>query len=110
MTGVDDLHAAWAKCHPNCKSLLLGDLNFDFWAPQTNRGEIITDFISEINLKDVSHKYVQQCGRQQGRGAQWTWQQQRGGALAPIPARLLHGKGIGWEVFLQCGIPAAQDP
>ncbi len=31
-TGVDDLRAAWAKCPPNCKPLLLGDLNFDFWA------------------------------------------------------------------------------
>ena len=32
-TGVDALRAAWAKCPPNCKPLLLGDLNFDFRAP-----------------------------------------------------------------------------
>ncbi len=31
--GVDDLHPAWAKCPPNCKLLLLGDLNIDFKAP-----------------------------------------------------------------------------
>ncbi len=58
-TGVDDLRAAWAKCPSNCKPLLLGDLNFDFWAPQTEQEEIIVDFIDEINLVDVSRKYVQ---------------------------------------------------
>ena len=31
--GVDDLRAAWAKRPPNCKPLLLGDLNLDFRAP-----------------------------------------------------------------------------
>jgi hypothetical protein len=61
-TGVDALCAAWAKCPPNCKPLLLGDLNFDFRAPQTKREEIIVDFIDEINLVNVSHKYVQRHG------------------------------------------------
>jgi hypothetical protein len=61
-TGVDELHAAWAKCPPNCKPLLLGDLNFDFWAPRTEREEIIADFIDDINLIDVSRKYVQRRG------------------------------------------------
>ncbi len=37
-TGVDDLRAAWAKCPPTCKPLLLGGLNFDFQAPQTESG------------------------------------------------------------------------
>jgi hypothetical protein len=58
-TGVDDLRAAWAKCPPNCKRLLLGDLNFDFWAPRTEREEIIADFIDKINLVNTSRKYVQ---------------------------------------------------
>jgi hypothetical protein len=78
-TGVDALCAAWAKCPPNCKPLLLGDLNFDFRAPQTEQEEIIVDFTDEINLVNVSRKYVQGLGRRQGRGARWTWQQQRGG-------------------------------
>jgi hypothetical protein len=78
-TGVDDLHAAWAKCPPNCEPLLLGDLNFDFRAPQTEREEIIVDFTDKINLVNVSRKYVQQRGQRQGRVAQWTWQQRRGG-------------------------------
>jgi hypothetical protein len=51
-TGVDDLRAAWAKCPQNCKPFLLGDLNFDFWAPRTEREEIIADFIDKINLVD----------------------------------------------------------
>ncbi len=58
-TGVDALRAAWAKCPPNCKPLLLGDLNFDFRAPRTEREEIIADFTNEINLVNVSRKYVQ---------------------------------------------------
>ncbi len=61
-TGVDDLRAAWAKCPPNCKPLLLGDLSFDFRAPQTEQEEIIVDFIDKINLINVSRKYVQQRG------------------------------------------------
>ncbi len=32
-TGVDELHAAWAKCPANCKPLLLGDLTINFRAP-----------------------------------------------------------------------------
>ncbi len=46
MTGVDDLLAAWAKCSVNWKLLLLGDLNIDFKAPQTEREEIITDLLN----------------------------------------------------------------
>jgi hypothetical protein len=34
----------------------------------------------------------------------------KGGTLASIPARLLHGKGVGREAFLQCGVLAAHDP
>ncbi len=62
-TGVDALRAAWAKCPPNCKPLLLGELNFDFRAPRTKREEIIADFTDKINLVNVSHKYVQGRGR-----------------------------------------------
>jgi hypothetical protein len=31
----------------------------------------------------------------------------KGGTLASIPARLLHGKEVGREAFLQCGVSAA---
>ncbi len=59
-TGVDDLRAAWAKCPQNCKPLLLGDLNFDFWALRTEREEIIVDFNDKVNfIHHLSHKYVQ---------------------------------------------------
>jgi hypothetical protein len=33
----------------------------------------------------------------------------KGGTLASIPARLLHGKGVGREAFPQRGVSAAQD-
>jgi hypothetical protein len=60
-TGVDDLRAAWATCPSTCKPLLLGlgDLNIDFWSPQTSREEAIVDLLDEINLVNMSRKYVQ---------------------------------------------------
>ena len=63
MTGVDNLRASWAKGPPNCNTLLLGDLDFDFWVPQNERDVIIADFIDKINLVNVSRNYVQQRGR-----------------------------------------------
>ncbi len=57
--GLDDLHAAWAKCPANCKPLLLGDLNIDFKAPQIEREEIITDLLDEMNFVNRSRKFVQ---------------------------------------------------
>jgi hypothetical protein len=77
--GVDDLRVAWAACPTNCKPLLLGDLNIDFRAPRTEREEIIVDFLDKINVIDTSRKYIQRKGCRQGRGARWTWRQQRGG-------------------------------
>ena len=59
MTGVDDLHAAWATCPLMCKPLLLEDLNIDFGSPRTSREEAIADLLDEINLVDMSQKYVQ---------------------------------------------------
>jgi hypothetical protein len=61
-TGVDDLHAAWATCPLTCKLLLLGDLNIDFGSPRTSREEAIADLLDNINLINMSQKYVQQCG------------------------------------------------
>jgi hypothetical protein len=78
-TGVDDLRVAWAAHPTNCKPLLLGDLNIDFRSPRTEREEIITDFLDEINVADTSRKYIQRKCRRQGRGAWWTWRQRRGG-------------------------------
>ncbi len=43
----------------NCKPLLLGDLNIDFRAPRTEQEEIIADLLDEINLIDMSCKFVQ---------------------------------------------------
>ncbi len=58
-TGVDALCAAWATCPSSCKPLLLGDLNIDFGSPQTSREEAVADLLDEINLVDMSQKYVQ---------------------------------------------------
>ena len=67
--GVDDLCDAWAKCPANCKLLLLGDLNINFGSLRSKQEEIITDLLNEMNLANMSHKFLQQIGQQQGRGA-----------------------------------------
>ena len=77
-TGVDDLRVAWAARPTNCKPLLLGNLNINFRAPRNEREEIIVDFLDEINVVNTSRKYIQRKGCRQGRGARWTWRQQRG--------------------------------
>ncbi len=43
------------------------------------REEIIADFLHEINAVDMSRKFIQCKGQQQGPGERWTWRQQRGG-------------------------------
>jgi hypothetical protein len=63
-TGVDALRAAWATCPSSCKLLLPGDLNIDLGYPRTSREEAIADLLDEINLVDMSRKYVQQRGQQ----------------------------------------------
>jgi hypothetical protein len=59
-TGVDDLCAAWAKCPANYKLLLLGDININFKAPQTEGEEIITDLLDEMNFVNRLQKFIQQ--------------------------------------------------
>jgi hypothetical protein len=61
-TGVDDLCAAWATSPLTCKPLLLGDLNINFGSPRTSREEAIADLLDNINLVNMSQKYIQQRG------------------------------------------------
>ena len=61
-TGVDDLRVAWAARPTNCKPLLLGDFNIDLGTPQTEREEIIADFLNKINVTDMSRKYIHRKG------------------------------------------------
>ncbi len=62
-TGVDVLRTAWAARPTNCKPLLLGDFNIDFRSPRTEREEIITDFLDEINVVNMSRKFIQRKGQ-----------------------------------------------
>ena len=68
-TGVDDLRTAWATRPANCKPLLMGDLDIDLRNPRSEREEAIADFLDDINVVDLSRKFVQRMGRQQGLGA-----------------------------------------
>ena len=68
-TGVDDLPATWALCPDTCKLLLLGDLNINLRDPRTEREEVITNFLNDIIIVDISWKFCQRMGRRQGLGA-----------------------------------------
>jgi hypothetical protein len=72
-TGVEDLRVAWDSCPENCKPLLLGDLNINLRDPRSEREEIIANFLDNVNVVNVSQKFRQRMGRQQGLGAWWTW-------------------------------------
>ena len=110
-TGVDDLRVAWAARPTNCKPLLLGDFNIDFRTPQTEREEIIADFLDEISVADTLRKYIQRKGRRQGLGARWTClAAAEGGMVVPLPSRLYHGQGGGHKGISECGLSAAWVP
>ena len=46
----------------NCKPLLLGDFNINLGTLQTEREEIIADFLDKINAIDTSRKNIQRKG------------------------------------------------
>jgi hypothetical protein len=61
--GLDDLHAVWAARPTNCNPLLLGDLNIDLGAPLTMQKEIIANFLNDINVANMLHKFFHQHGQ-----------------------------------------------
>jgi hypothetical protein len=63
----------------DCSPLLLGDLNINLQDPWTEWEEAITDFLDNVNVVNMSRWFQQRHGFRQGLGAQWTWQQQKGG-------------------------------
>jgi len=99
MTGVDDLLTAGAARPTNCKLLLLGNLNIDFRSPQTEREEIIVDFLDEINIVDTSHRFNQHKGQRQGHGARWTWRQRRGRRWYQSQPDYIMARGVNTTAF-----------
>jgi hypothetical protein len=102
-TGVDDLRTAWAACPTNCKLLLLGDFNIDFRNPRTEREEIIADFLDEINVVDMSRKFIQRKGRGQGPGALWTWRQRRRGSWYHSQPNYIMAREVDTKAFRSVG-------
>jgi len=102
-TGVDDLRTAWAARPTNWKPLLLGNLNIDFRNPRTEREEIITDFLDEINVVDTSRRFIQHKGRRQGPGAWWTWRQRRGGRWYHSQPDYIMAREVDMKAFRSVG-------
>ncbi len=58
MMGVEDLQAAWEACPVGCTPLVLGDLNINFSDPQNEREDLIVNLLDNINVVDVSRRFV----------------------------------------------------
>jgi hypothetical protein len=56
--GVEELRAAWKACPAGCTPLVLGDLNINFSDPQNKWEELIVDLLDNINVVDVSRRFV----------------------------------------------------
>ncbi len=59
------------------RPLLVGDLNFNFHAPRTEREETIAKQVDAMDLVDMSRHFCQRTGRRL-RGW-WTWRMRREG-------------------------------
>jgi hypothetical protein len=79
--GVEDLWAAWEACPACCTPLVLGDLNINFRDPQNKWEELIINLLDNINIVDVSRRFIPQQPRKQSTRAQWTWRHKREGRM-----------------------------
>ena len=52
--GVEDLRLDWKACPDRRISIILGDLNINFWDPQNEMEELIVNLLDKINLFDMS--------------------------------------------------------
>ncbi len=76
--GVEDLRVAWEACPADCTPLVVGDLNVWFEDPTDNRADAIVDLLDEINITNLSRKFLPQQCSQQWRWTHWTFHMQRG--------------------------------
>ncbi len=77
-TGVEDLRVAWEACPADCTPLVVGDLNVRFEDLINYRADAILDLLDEINITNLSRKFLAQQCSQQWRRARWTSCMQRG--------------------------------
>jgi hypothetical protein len=74
---LTDVERAWQACPAGARPLLVGDLNFNFCAPCTEREETIAKQVDAMDLIDMSRHFCQRTGRWlRGR---WTWRMRREG-------------------------------
>ena len=68
LSGVEDLRVAWEACPTDCTPLIIGDLNVRFEDPANDRADAIVDLLDEINITNLSRKFLpRQCSQQQRR-------------------------------------------
>jgi hypothetical protein len=74
---LTDVKQAWQACPAGARPLLVGDLNFNFCAPCTERKERIAKQVDAMDLVNISRHFCQRTGRRL-RGW-WTWWMRREG-------------------------------
>ncbi len=77
-SGVEDLQVAWEACPTDCTPLVVGDLNVWFEDPANDRADAIINLLDEINITNLSRKFLPQRCSQQWRRARWTFRMRRG--------------------------------
>jgi hypothetical protein len=70
--GVEDLQAASEVCSAGCTPFVPGDLNINFSDARNVREELIINLLNNINVVDVSRRFVPQQPRKQSTRARWT--------------------------------------
>jgi hypothetical protein len=74
---LTDVDKAWCACSAGAHPIQVGNLNFNFCAPCTERVEMIAKQVDAMELVDMSRHFCQHLGKRlRGR---WTWQMRREG-------------------------------
>jgi hypothetical protein len=74
---LTDVEWAWQACPTGAHPLLVGDMNFNFCAPRTDREEAIAEQVEAMGLVDMSRHFYQRSGKRLP--GTWTWRMRREG-------------------------------
>ncbi len=74
---LTDVEQAWQACPTGVHPLLVGDMNFNFCAPHTDREEAIAEQVEAMGLVDMYRHFYQRSGK--WLWGMWTWQMRREG-------------------------------
>ncbi len=94
---LTDVDKAWRVCPAGVHPILVGNLNFNFCAPRTEREETIAKQVDAMDLVDMSRHFCQRSGKQlRGR---WTWGMRRVGRWISLQCNYFYGRKTNRQRF-----------